>query len=334
MSPALRLASILITQRNMLPVFDHIANGMVVSDAQGEMYIAKGSLEGTDLGHAYVQQVFTHMASNLYVEFPPIFAPPGQHPQSERGSTAFQYFQYNSLAPPKAYLITTTTTTGEKVQREVRVQKGTSYINLRMSYLNYFEHTWHTDTPAGQLQSLFKFATVLMHELTHAFADIVENIPHEHDDSSEPRFQYESQLQELGFEWEKWFFNDCHMTDPVEAYKMQHSQPLLPMEILMISHHDQTRVDPNRTILWFRQASDTPETYLTAKVIRMWFLKHTWAHLRNGRNRHHAVLSEANRSKLTSDQNGLACASYDDMTIARLRLKDSTLREGGFFTPC
>ena len=318
----------------MLPVFDHIANGMVVSDAQGEMYIAKGSLEGTDLGHAYVQQVFTHMASNLYVEFPPIFAPPGQHPQSERGSTAFQYFQYNSLAPPKAYLITTTTTTGEKVQREVRVQKGTSYINLRMSYLNYFEHTWHTDTPAGQLQSLFKFATVLMHELTHAFADIVENIPHEHDDSSEPRFQYESQLQELGFEWEKWFFNDCHMTDPVEAYKMQHSQPLLPMEILMISHHDQTRVGPNRTILWFRQASDTPETYLTAKVIRMWFLKHTWAHLRNGRNRHHAVLSEANRSKLTSDQNGLACASYDDMTIARLRLKDSTLREGGFFTPC
>lgn len=144
-----------------------------------------------------------------------------------------------------------------------------------MSYLNYFERTWHTDTSTGQLQLLFKFTMVLMHELTHAFADVVWNGLHKHGDSPEPRFQYEPQLQELGFEWEKWFFNEWHMIDPVESYKMQRSQPILPMEILILSDRDQALVDPNRTTIWFLQNSDTPETYLPAMIMRMWLLKHT-----------------------------------------------------------
>jgi hypothetical protein len=151
---------------------------------------------------------------------------------------------------------------------------------------------------------------------------------HPHGDSPEPRFQYESQLQELGFEWEKWFFIDYHMTDPVEFYKMQHSQPLLPMEILILS--DQILIGPDRNSIGFLQDYDTPETYLTARVMRMWFLKHTWARARNGRNRHHAVLSEAKRSQLIGDEYGFARTMFDGKTEARMRLKRSTLREGGF----
>lgn len=120
MSPDLRLASILITQRSMLPVFDHIANGMVVDDVQGEMYIDKGPLEGTDLGHVYVQQVFNHMASHSYFDFLPVFALPGQHPQAEQYSTAFQFFRINKPRPrgsmdvPQSYLVTTTMMAGEQ----------------------------------------------------------------------------------------------------------------------------------------------------------------------------------------------------------------------------
>jgi hypothetical protein len=50
MLPALRLASLLITEPSMLPVFDHIANGFVTSDSAGGLYVARGSLEGTPLG--------------------------------------------------------------------------------------------------------------------------------------------------------------------------------------------------------------------------------------------------------------------------------------------
>jgi hypothetical protein len=151
MSPALRLASILITERNMLPVFDYIANGLVVGDAHGEMYIGKGSLEGTELGHEYAQQVFTHMASHSYIDFQfhPVWALPGRPPEETQYTTAFQMFQValplpgDSMDVTQSYSITTTT--GEQMQRFVRI--STSHINFRKCYLNYFEHTWRTDTP-------------------------------------------------------------------------------------------------------------------------------------------------------------------------------------------
>ncbi|EAT79681.1 hypothetical protein HBI56_151220 [Parastagonospora nodorum] len=193
------------------------------------------------------------MASHSYLDFQfhPVWALPGRPPKETQYTTAFQMFQVALPLPrdfidvPQSYSITTTT--GEQMQRFVRI--GTPHINFRKCYLNYFEHTWRTDTPARQLQALFKFTTVLMHELTHAFANFVWNGMHPHGDSSEPRFQYESRLQELGFEWEKWFFIDNHMTDPVEFYKMQHSQPLLPMELLILS--DQILTAPIATQLGF-----------------------------------------------------------------------------------
>lgn len=63
-APALRLASLPITEPRMLAPFDHIANGMIVNVKNGVPYIAKGSLEGTSLGHAHVKAIFDYMAAS------------------------------------------------------------------------------------------------------------------------------------------------------------------------------------------------------------------------------------------------------------------------------
>jgi hypothetical protein len=49
MMPALRLTSLLVTERAMLGVFDHIANGFLFGETKNDLYIEKGPLEGTPL---------------------------------------------------------------------------------------------------------------------------------------------------------------------------------------------------------------------------------------------------------------------------------------------
>jgi hypothetical protein len=69
MLPALHLALILITEPVMLPVFDHIANGFVTGDSHSDLYVVKGPIEKTLLGHEYIRQIFLAMDPNVLLNF-------------------------------------------------------------------------------------------------------------------------------------------------------------------------------------------------------------------------------------------------------------------------
>lgn len=62
LTPALRLASLLFIARSMLAPFNHGASGIVTADADGDEYFAPGPMERTDIGLAYVDAIFLHMA--------------------------------------------------------------------------------------------------------------------------------------------------------------------------------------------------------------------------------------------------------------------------------
>lgn len=53
----------------MLVPFDQVANGFVDGDRIEDVYLAKGSLEGTPLGLAYVEEVFGYMAGRTNFSF-------------------------------------------------------------------------------------------------------------------------------------------------------------------------------------------------------------------------------------------------------------------------
>lgn len=68
-TPVLRLAPLLITEPSMLVPFDHVANGVIKTDATGREYLANGPLEGTPLGREYVRWVFEMMVARIQFTF-------------------------------------------------------------------------------------------------------------------------------------------------------------------------------------------------------------------------------------------------------------------------
>lgn len=302
MLPALRLATCLITEPLMLKPFDHIANGFVTGDANGNMYIAQGTLEGTRPGYAYIQDVFRHMVS--YVRFS--FSLDNSHlgpndmaiSQIEDCSTPWTH--------PPCFDDHITYSSGyitNRALRNLRVE-----VSFRDFYHTYFCSDIDRDTQPNRLSALFSFTLLLMHELAHTFAFFVENAWFE--GPRDPRWGFDEVWQEHGYAYEQWFFQGYIMVDVAGYAKLATDASIFPTDLLVLADTMLNIEEPD--VCWEIVVEGRVMTYLRADVIRRWFLKATWDGIRGGVDVHSRILGKAKRSGLVMRADGTLFVTYDE----------------------
>lgn len=147
--------SLFITESAALSIFDHIANGSVVADTHGDLYIAKGSLERTPQGLAFVSHVFSYMSANLFFCF-------GDFPKHEDNDAMTRF-------EPQGTTTTRTITTGDGQVLPRTIAEGhpkfegpSCYIYFSRKFLRYFASDFARDTPSNRRAALFQFTLVLL----------------------------------------------------------------------------------------------------------------------------------------------------------------------------
>jgi hypothetical protein len=135
MMPALRLASLLVTERAMLVVFDHIANGFLVGETKNDLYIEKGPLEGTPLGLDYVRVIMLYTSSRIRIRFG----------KSLRSVTLAATDRIAVEDEPPTCQLLTTTADGQCLTRTIRNYRV--LVTFRESFLAYPETAMSSDTP-------------------------------------------------------------------------------------------------------------------------------------------------------------------------------------------
>jgi len=155
-TPALRLATLFITEPKILGPFDHVANGVVTTDGDGDYYIRRGISEETPHGLEYVHAIFRFMMTN-------------------RLCFIFEK-QRRDVGDPKATMKPHTKGLidlsmpfrGQTYTRKVRDARVIIHIHLP-GWLDYLEHDTASARPAHQLNALLDLTMLIMHEVMHAF---------------------------------------------------------------------------------------------------------------------------------------------------------------------
>jgi hypothetical protein len=263
MLPALRLASLLITEPSMLPVFDHIANGFVTSDSAGDLYVARGSLEGTPLGLSYVRQIFVAMDPDVLF----IFTSDASHKLSRKvhASTLVTDHFDTSKRPYIQEPLHISLPTGETTTRYRT--SCLAMISFREYFYTYF-HTTHLDTSAERhLTALISFTNTLLHELTHAFALFTQNGRITAQLDAEPRFSFSLPLPEYGRAYESWLWGGPMLFDVAcPSMKSDNEEPGLPPDLLVLAEWSQQ--EGRVRCEW---ATDVKMVLGTARGLGMWF---------------------------------------------------------------
>ena len=283
MKPALRLVSLLITEPSMLGFFDHLANGIVLSDDAG-IYLSEGVHEGTPLGLEYVKAVFEFMSNRTQFVFA---ATPGLKVTARTTSVPVNESpDLSRLLPGASKALTEirqNITAGDRTSSR-RFRNNLCKIELlRDGWLEYFEKD--QERPLHRLNSLLYFASVLAHEIAHAFRDFVRPVAA----SEEPRFAKHEVTFELGWAYQKWLFGDIYI-------------PLLAK-----LHPHRLLVHQSNELRWYRKLSEPDKgptvwkrppifKILTGEVVQSWFLKSTWQKLKKGG--HAGQIKESGRTTL------------------------------------
>jgi hypothetical protein len=232
MLPALRLASLLITEPSMLPVFDHIANGFVTSDSTGNLYVARGSLEGTPLGLSYVRQIFTKMDPDVLF----IFTSDSSHKLSRKvqASTLVTDHFDTSKRPYIQEPLHISLPTGETTMRYKT--SCLAMISFREYFHTYLHTTHFTASAERHLTALLSFTNTLLHELTHAFALFTQNGRITAQLEVEPRFSQSLPTAKYGRAYENWLWGGPMLFDVAcPSMKFDNEEPGLPPNLLVLA---------------------------------------------------------------------------------------------------
>ncbi|KAF2030704.1 hypothetical protein EK21DRAFT_111580 [Setomelanomma holmii] len=279
-APALRLVSLLITEPAMLHPFDHVCNGEVTFDKNGDHYIAPGTFEGTPTGLEYIEQVFLYMAEHTSSRFEEV--------ATLKGNCKFDSTTYPATRVP----VELTTIGGQKIVRHIN--QGSITVRLaRPQWLEYLEAQMSQDRPAYQLNTLLIFAWTLTHESMHACASLTlpEELKMRRDSqgrilSLEPRFCLDDTLHELGFCYTKWLWGEefesvssgtcercasgeqsCHRPDHFPIWALRNYQ--------WNGHPSMYLGDDNKGAYY-----PVVTTIMSTHVVRAWFTKVAWRRIR------------------------------------------------------
>jgi hypothetical protein len=286
MLPALRLASILITEPAMLSVFDHIANGFVTGDSNGDLYVAKSSLENTPLGHEYVRQVFLAMDPDVLF----IFTSDSSHKLSHKVHASTLVTDHTDTSK-RPYIRKPIHIPGQSAPRHIT--SCLAMISFREYFHTYFNTQHRTTSPERHITALLSFTNVLLHELTHAFVLFTQNGIYTAPLPLEPRYSLALPLRGYGRAYESWLWGGPILFDVAcPSISSLDAKPELPPHLLVLAEWSQQmgRVRCEWT-------EGVGMTLVTARGLRMWFLKGTWKRVR--REREHAwLLGEMGRDRL------------------------------------
>jgi hypothetical protein len=302
MLPALRLASLLITEPSMLPVFDHIANGFVTGDSAGHLYVARGSLEGTPLGLSYVQQIFLSMDPDVLF----IFTSDSSHKLSSKvhASTLVTDNADTSKRPYIQEPLHISLPTGESMMRYKT--SCLAMISFREYFYTYFHTTHFTASAERHLTALLSFTNILLHELTHAFALFTQNGRITAQLEAEPRFSQSLPIAEYGRAYESWLWGGPMLFDVAcPSMESDDAEPGLPPDLLVLAEWSQQE---GRVRCEWRTNAEM--TLGTERGLGLWFLKETWEKVR-AEGAHGWVLREMGRDRLVVTGNGKLQVRFD-----------------------
>jgi hypothetical protein len=336
MRPALRLATLLITEPKMLEPWDYIANGVEIDGSLedeefADTYVAYGGeFELTPLGREIVNKIFLWMSGGVKIRFFDKFEAAESH--GALGQAKFYPEKMNGKC-----LIA-------RGEMEVEGQAGVwaaylarGTISMQSFLSRHFvaDHI-HNNRPEHQLITTFEFVCTLLHELMHLFGRYVRG-----NDYNEPRYEQSQAMRELGHAYEAWLLrgklsyplfrgqfsnpNDeeatlvcillydwvVHPTDEFHFELVGEVQPESGSKGVKRSAF--SKIMCHRAELPEGVVESVP--FLTAKVVQMWFSKAAWRRI--GKEAHGFIWAEASRSIFTIEQ-GRHTLSYDDVVYKSL----------------
>jgi hypothetical protein len=189
-TPALRLATLFLTE--MLGPFDHVANGVVAYDKDGDAYIRRGICEGSTRGLAYVEKIFEYMVRRIVIIFD------GEENVVDIDNHPSATVTWNIVSPDLIDI--SFTREGQTYTRQICDNQALVWLRSP-GWLHYLEHEMAQDRSSYQLNALLQYTSTLMHELMHAFFGFTSN-GHSSSDAPEPRMNYEDTWHELGWQYE------------------------------------------------------------------------------------------------------------------------------------
>jgi hypothetical protein len=180
------------------------------------------------------------------------------------------------------------------------VHRGHGCSNLRRRFLDYFaEHMQH-DRPAHQLATSFLFTRVLVLEIAHLFYYSFRGAPVSYIDDkvvehrcAEPPYEQAHSMHELGHAYELWLLGG-HLAPP--TYKDQFSAPNVAKAPVICMVLYKWVVDPRDDCLFEYVGVTESASFLTAKVVQMWWSETVWKRIRE--EGHGFVMEEAFRSRI------------------------------------
>jgi hypothetical protein len=285
-TPALRLATLFLTE--MLGPFDHVANGVVAYDKDGDAYIRRGICEGSTRGLAYVEKIFEYMVRRIVIIFD------GEENVVDIDNHPSTTVTWNIVSPDLIDI--SFTREGQTYTRQICDNQALVWLRSP-GWLHYLEHEMAQDRSSYQLNALLQYTSTLMHELMHAFFGSTSN-GHPSSDAPEPRMNYEDTWHELGWQYETWLFGrvlsaEHSMRDPSNnstrgCYITTYSKILL----LVGTDGEMCCENPHR----MKVVNDDVSTVFISRATRALFLKTTWQRIRE--EGHGFWISETSRTQM------------------------------------
>jgi hypothetical protein len=286
-TPALRLATLFLTET--LGPFDHVANGVVAYDKDGDAYIRRGICEGSTRGLAYVEKIFEYMARRI------VFIFHGEHAVEDIDDYPDAMVTWNRDS--RELVDISFTREGHTYTRQVCDNQALVWFHTP-GWLHYLEHEMVQDRPAYQLNALLQFTSTLMHELMHVFFGFTSNGHPFSGALLEPRMNYRDTWHELGWQYQSWLFGrvlsaEHSMRDPSYNPRGGSTVTTYSKILLLVGTDGETTSEyPCKMIV----VNDDVSTLYVSRATRALFLKSTWQRIRE--EGHGFWISEANRTQL------------------------------------
>ncbi|KAF2018108.1 hypothetical protein BU24DRAFT_421111 [Aaosphaeria arxii CBS 175.79] len=201
MKPALRLASLMITESCMLPWFTHLCHGKRVRvegthDSKGYVYLEprRPSREGIE----EVRRALRDLAEVVVFMFVPERYSEGKWKNSW-GTSAVCWRKWPWSRRFRAVDYPFMSRAAVRFEGEGH---GLPEIALNREFARFFDSGYEECTSSEQYRVMYMFAVTLVHELAHAFWMFIGRGGSPPGTGEEPRWHKEELRAELGYSWE------------------------------------------------------------------------------------------------------------------------------------
>ncbi|KAF1997132.1 hypothetical protein P154DRAFT_565616 [Amniculicola lignicola CBS 123094] len=257
-SPALRLATLFITEEKVMGWYRIIANAKRVDGEQESPYFEQIKCHTED-AQVVTEALFKYLAKKTFFR---LKSGPNE-PKGICGSCEWVGLKWRPGDPNQAGIDVNL----KQGPIKKHVKGGVAIINYTCYMHDYFSKQFENDTPTGQMYRLFHYAKTTCHELAHCLHFVLHGV------QKEPRAGKQFSLSEMGYLWEETTFG-------MLLIKTRYCSLGCGIIGLWSTHYDIIPDSKGRLRLDTDHRHDSEYKVIPVATMHGWFLKKTWDRIR------------------------------------------------------